>query len=245
MNKMFKYQTYDIGKGLGIYCLVIIILFGISGIVAMIYPDNFSTISNTGMSNFIFSFLIGLCVYKEHWLFGMQNGISRKEFFKSCLVVGIVFNMGISLFDLFINKIFLLIFGSLDNFVFMNFLEIFYREYCGNKNEMSLVIINILFEFLATITFFILGILIAAVFLRIPKRLRTFYAIALPVSIFGILPILGIFFPNFFVHFAMMFLKIMGMQNGAQNPMIACLTLTIMSIIFALCGYGLLRKTEV
>lgn len=60
MNKMFKYQIYDIGKGLGVYCFIITMLFGISGIVAILYPDKFSSISSTGMSNFIFSFVIGL-----------------------------------------------------------------------------------------------------------------------------------------------------------------------------------------
>lgn len=244
MKKMLKYQIYDSKKSLLIYAFVMIVLFTISGIGAALDTSYFA-MSGTEFSTFIFSFVMGICLYKEHWLMGMQNGIPRIQFFKSYLSVGIFFGIVGSLFALLLTKVFKGIFGSLSNFNIESFIEMLYYEYFDGLNGFSGAAVNIIFSFMSIVTLFLMGMLIAAIYCRIPKKMKTAFAIALPISIFVVLPTLAAFFPALSGKAMIAFLRSMGLINGAQNPLAGCLTMAILSIILILCSYGLLRKTEV
>ena len=244
MKKMLKYQIYDSRKSLLIYAFVMIVLFTVSGILAASDADYFA-MSGTELSTFIFFFVVGICIYKEHWLMGMQNGIPRAQFFKSCLSVGIFFGIIGSLFDLLLTKIFKGIFSGLSNFDIESFIEMLYYEYFDGLSSFSSAAVNIIFSFMSIVTLFLMGMLIAAIYCRIPKKMKTAFAIALPISIFVVLPILATFFPGLSTKAIITFLRIMGLTEGAQNPLTGCVTMVILCIILALGCYGLLRKTEV
>lgn len=247
MKKMLKYQIHDSRKSLLIYSLVMIALFTFSGIGATLSSSStdYFSIQGTDLSTFIFLFAMGICLYKEHWLMGMQNGIPRVEFFKSCVSLGIFFGIIGAAFNLFITKIFYIIFGNLDNFYIGSFIEMLYSEYFDGLSGLLSIIVNLIFSFVSIVTLFLLGMLIPAIYCRIPKKAKTAFAIALPISIFVVLPVLATFFPAFSEKAALAFLRIMGLYEGAQNPLIGCLTMAVLSVIFVLCSYGLLRKTEI
>lgn len=247
MKKMLKYQIHDSRKSLIVYSLVMIALFTISGIGATLSSSStdYFSLQGTELSTFIFLFVMGICLYKEHWLMGMQNGIPRVEFFKSCVSLGIFFGVIGAAFNLLIAKIFYVIFGNLDNFYIGSFIEMLYSEYFDGLSGLLSIIVSLIFSFVSIVTLFLLGMLIAAIYCRIPKKTKTAFAIALPISVFVVLPILATFFPVFSEKTLFAFLRIMGLYEGAQNPLIGCLTMAVLCVIFILCSYGLLRKTEV
>lgn len=244
MKKMLKYQICDSRKALLIYAFIMIALLTITGIGATLDTSYFA-MNGVEFSCFIFFFVMGICLYKEHWLMGMQNSIPRAQFFKSCLSVGIIFGIIGAVFNFSIINIFYAIFGNLDNFNVESFIEMLYFEYFDELSGLSSAAANMLFSFVSIVTLFLMGILIAAIYCRIPKKIKTAFAIALPISVFVVLPTLASFFPGLSTKALTTFLRIMGLTEGAQNPLTGCLTMAILCVIFILCSYGLLWKTEV
>lgn len=250
MKKMLKYQITDLSKSFGIYFFVIlaVMIAGISSSISFTSSDINVNFNGTGFSNVIFTFVIGLCMYKEHYLMALQNSISRKTFYKSTLCVIALFSLICSLFDtvLVIAAKFLCEKMS-SPFQILNIIQLIYSDFFNGKGTFTMISINLIFNFTISVMSASLGLLIASVFCRIPKKYRTIYVIALPVFCCSILPMSFAWFPGFWNRTAKIFSVLLGLGIGSKtiNPLVGCLSMFIGFIILSACSYLFLRKTEI
>ncbi len=86
----YRYQLADHKKAILIFYLVIVLLIcvtSVSATIAFQHTNVQGTISSGGeLATLIFLFVIGLCSFKETFLFSVQNGISRKTIFAAKLL---------------------------------------------------------------------------------------------------------------------------------------------------------------
>lgn len=248
MKKMLKYQIIDLSKSFGVYFCVIIALTiaGISFSLSVTSSDININFNGTGFSSVILTFVMGICIYKEHYLMALQNGISRKSFYKSSLCVISLFCLICSIFDtLFVITAEFFIERFSSSFQILNILQLIYLDFFNGKGTFTMLFTNLLFTFTITIMSAALGLLISAVFCRIPKKYRTMYVIALPIFCCSILPMSFVWFPDFCSRASDVFFAILGLKDGAINPFIGCLSMSATFIILSICTYLLLRKTEI
>lgn len=246
MKKMLKYQLTDLSKALAVYLgvitLMLILGVTISGTVSA--SDININFNGIGFSNMILTFVLGICIYKEHFLMAVQNGIPRKVFFKSSLCTLAVLCLVCSAFDT-LTIVFSDLLASKFSFEIMNIIQLIYADFFAEKGAFIGAAINLIFTFVLTFAGAGAGLLIAACFCRLPKKFRTIYVISLPLLCCFLLPISFTFFPRFWEKAAAAFLILMGLGPDTVNPLFGSLTLTVVLVILAGCCYRLLRKTEI
>lgn len=97
MKKTLKYQLHDFKTSLLVYLsiyLTVAIVIGAFFIWTGSKPESASLNGSNSMdfSSTIFTFIMGLAIFKEHFWMVAQNGISRKTFFKSCMYCMLIIN---------------------------------------------------------------------------------------------------------------------------------------------------------
>ena len=96
-----------------------------------------------------------------------------------------------------------------------------------------------------------LGLLIAGIYCRIPKKYRTLYCVLVPVIFFGVTPaftVMVVFSPEATLHIVEFLLNIFAsldiMGTASGNPFRAMFTFGAISLILGYICYRILRKTE-
>lgn len=248
MKKMLKYQLKDLLIGYSVYAGLMLLLTISLGIIACIYKDANITMSGIGLSSSIFCMVVGIGMYKENCQMALLNSVSRKDFFKSSMCTIVIVSFLCSLLDLvilFIGLVTKLISNGMASLSPYGLIQELYPETVIH-NSTALTAISSLLALLINILLFVLGMLIAGIYCRIPKKFRTFYCIALPVFGFGVSPVLlaaAMFWPGVLDKAATIFLAVMGISSN--NPFLGMFTLTVISLIIAGICYRLLKKTEI
>ncbi len=248
MKKMLKYQITDLSKSYIVYFCVIsaLTIAGINFSMSVSSSDINVNFNGTGFSNVILTFVIGVCMYKEHYLMALQNGISRKTFYKSTLCVITLFSFICSIFDTILVIAAKILSEKLfSSFQIINLIELIYSDFFNGKGRLTILSVNLIFTFTITVMSAALGILIAAVFCRIPKKYRTIYVIFLPIFFCSILPMSFVWFPGFYTRAGKIFLALLGLGDGVINPLTGCISTAAGFIILSACSYLFLRKTEI
>ena len=117
------------------------------------------------------------------------------------------------------------------------------------SHPAALTAANFLLALLINELLFSVGILIAGIYCRLPKKFRTLYCIALPVIGLGVSPVFLVstavtsVYPGFISRLIDIFLAVMGISSN--NPFLGILTLTAISLVMAGICYQVLRKTEI
>ena len=83
----FKYQLRDMIRSTGIYYLVILLILALSllSVITIRFNGGSANMPFRFISGW-FLFVIGLCTFKEYFLYFVQNGVSRRSFFVSKLL---------------------------------------------------------------------------------------------------------------------------------------------------------------
>lgn len=102
MKKTLKYQLHDFRTSLFVYLSIYIavaIIIGVTVISTGAKPGgaNVNGYNSMDFSSTIFTFIMGLAIFKEHFWMVAQNGISRKTFFKSCMYCMLIINSNFAL----------------------------------------------------------------------------------------------------------------------------------------------------
>lgn len=250
MKKILKYQITDLSKGLIVYFVIMSILISTSYTaeyyIVVSSSDIDINLNGTGLSNFILALVLGICMYKEHYFMAAQNGISRKTFFKSNLCTIAILGLLCSIYDVLLTFITELLSKILNLSIHVsNIVQLIYFDYFENKENLIMLIINFIFNFVFVTASAAFGVLIASVFFRLHKKYRTIFLISIPILLCCLLPMSYIYFPDFWIQGAKLFLFLMGLGSGKANPFMGTLTLFITSIILFQFNYLMLRKTEV
>ncbi len=253
MKKMMKYQLKDLLLGYFVYALIMILLTAVVSVISINYSNVNVSVNGNGFSSVIFCFVVTISIYKEHCQLAIQNSISRKDFFRSTICVITIISFMCALLDVLlrvISQVSLFSAGT-NNFSLSSFVFLFYPKFLERSNEAFVIAVGFFMSFFICLMFAVLGLLIAGIYLRLPKKFRTVYCVALPIAFCGLLPgisAIAFFSPGPVRRFAEFLLKIMNtldiMGTASGSPFRGMLTFTVVSVIMTGICYRILRKTD-
>ncbi len=251
MRKLLKFQLKDLIISYSVFAGIIFLLTICSGTISFIYEDVNISLNGTGITCAIFCLAVGIGMYKEHCQMAVLNSISRKDFFKSTACVTVIISFLCTLLDLvilFISQMTGLISADSTPLNTFSIIQTFYPG-AMKSHPAALTAANFLLALLINELLFSVGILIAGIYCRLPKKFRTLYCIALPVIGLGVSPVFLVstavtsVYPGFISRLIDIFLAVMGISSN--NPFLGILTLTAISLVMAGICYQVLRKTEI
>lgn len=254
MKKMIKYQLKDLLLSYSVYAAVMVLLLVVLVSVSTMYDDLNMSINGNGFSSVVFCFASGIAIYKEHCQLAIQNSISRKDFFRSSIYALTASSFLCALLDLLlrgISRITAPVSTVTTNFDLGNFILLFYPKFLEKSSDAQVAAAGFFLSFFICMVFAVLGLLIAAIYCRIPKKYRTIYCVLIPVVFCGVTPavtVMAVFSPKATLHIAeflhdiFVSLDIMGTACG--NPFRAMLVFAIVSLVMGWICYRTLSKTE-
>ena len=242
MKTAVKYFLYDLKKVIFIFFLVYT-FFILTGNLLVATTDSSGSAINfngTNSSIVLMNFILGLVVFKEYFWMFTQNGLSRKTYFKSCLVSFLLLDIGMAIISLILTVI-LQPLGFVSEDLTTVFLAAFYPAL--SENVVLESILNFLFNILIFYLSFILGYFLGTLFYRAGKFGKILIAAGLPVTLFVLLPVSYNFIAPFWNGFAKVLLTLLGRNTG--NPLFSFLTFSLVTILLIICSYRLLKKAEI
>lgn len=182
----YRYQMADHKKSIVIFYLVIVTLIcvaSVSSIVTFHGKINGSgiTVSGGELATIVFLFVVGLCTFKETFLFSIQNGSSRKTLFAAKLLTMASVAAIMSLVD----TVLYLIQNALQGFTHVSTHA--YRGYelfFDSTQEASPVLLQIksfFLEFLIALAVMAAGYLITVLFYRLNKAGKIAVSVGVPM----------------------------------------------------------------
>lgn len=244
MKKILRFQLKDLSYSYLVYALVMMLLAGIPVFISFAYDGASININGNGFSGGIFSLVVGIAIYKEHFQMAIQNSISRKCYFQSVLCVMVITGCVCTLVDLLSFFLGLRLGGSLSESSSVNAVDVWRMCYPGffERAGGAGAAVSFLLSVFVAFLLFAIGTMIAGGYCRMAKRYRTFYCVALPVFSFGVLPVIGAYFHKQLFKLADSFMDIMGMTS--DNPFLGLLVMAVTGLILLFLSYRLLRRTE-
>lgn len=254
MKRFIKYQLKDLLLSYSVYGAVMLLLLTVLVSVSGMYDDINMSINGNGFSSVIFCFATGIAIYKEHCLLAIQNSISRKDFFLCSIYSLTSLSFLCALLDLLlrgISQVTASFSNVTTNFDLGNFILLFYPEFLKKSSDAAVTAVGFILSFIICMAFAVLGLLIAGIYCRIPKKYRTLYCVLLPVVFCGVTPAVTVMVgsssgavSNFAEVLLNLFvsLDIMGTVSG--NPFRGILAALVVSLIMGYLCYRILRKTE-
>ena len=242
MKTAVKYILHDLKKVILVFFLIyaIFVISGSALISTVSFSGNTVYFNGTGFSIMLVNFILGLVMFKEFFWMFTQNGISRKTYFKSCLISFIILDVTMTVLALVLPAL-LQPLGFISEDLISVFLTAFYPDL--SENMILKIVLAFLFTLLIFYLSFIAGYFVAALFYRAGKFGKILIAAGLPVTIFVILPVSYNFIAPFWDRLAEILLALLGKNSG--SPLFALLSLCAGSLLLILCSYPLLRKAEI
>lgn len=243
----YRYQLSDHKNAIAIFYFVIIVgALVLGGLLSFVVSPTDTGVSvNFGgneMITLVFLFVVGLCTFKDIFLFSLQNGVSRKSLFAAKLLtivsVAAIMSAADSILYLLSKGLFLL-FGISD-----------YAEaktmYAGiygvsDQSAMVLQIKNFFLELVLAMAVMAAGYLITVLFYRLNKSGKIAVSVGIPILFLFVIP------------FVEMSYSKGAITRELQNLMILLLStpvrITISSLLafalFSAVSYLLMRKAAI
>ena len=251
MKKIMKFQLKDLLLSYSAYALAMLLLTVVVSYISGVLHNTNISIQGSGLSGAILCFAIGIAMYKEHCQMAVQNSVSRKDFFLSSIFVTEILCFLCALLDVLLQCIGLLA-GAIapENYNFNgigSLLLLFYPGFLERNSTAAVWAASFLLTFLTCLVLSAAGILIAAIYCRLPRKFRMAYCIGVPVFFcsFGFFPLITLselVFPGSMQKLVDFISGIMGITSG--NPILGMLTFAIGTIVIRWISYRMLRKTD-
>lgn len=242
----YRQQMNDHKNSILIYWLVIFILFILLDIVVFIFSGftggntNSSSVAGNEYVSLIFLFVIGLCTFKETFLFSMQNGVSRKTLFCAKLLTMASVAAVISAADI----VFHLLGRALASFINpgMESFTMYGTLYEGAEADSAVYLIpNFFMEFLLAMAAMAVGYFITIMFYRLHKRGKIIVGAGVPVFFNIVLPAFDF---RFFDGTIMLNLGHL-MVFAVSRPSHLFLSAALVFVVFSVASFLLMRKAVV
>lgn len=242
MKKSLKYQLHDFKTSLLVYLsiyLTVAIVIGAFFIWTGSKPEsaNLNGSNSMDFSSTIFTFIMGLAIFKEHFWMVAQNGISRKTFFKSCMYCMLIINFILAITTV----VFTLFFTQMSGLDWSTMFGVLYSKF--DQNIIITFIVHTFFIFSAYNLSFLSGYFVTILFYKASKIGKVIIAAGLPVLFFFILPLSYGFIPKFWNAVFNFLFHITGMESG--NPLYGIITISIIAVVLGIGSYPLAKRVEI
>lgn len=236
-----KYQTKGSLQAMGIFYLAFILFNVLFTAIAMLEDRNINgSFMGFEMSTNIFIFVMGLNAFKSVFRFGLANGISRKSIF-----MGTMITMGLlSVFMTLITSIITPLSSKAINNTSI-FYALYGERYGADAFTLVSILENIVWQLATVIFVYLIGYFITVLYYRLNTIMKVVVSVGVPVSLFYLIPILLMLFPELKVGEKLFNLVKLLSGSTTNNPWIAVLTLLCASIVVGIITYLMIRRSVV
>lgn len=244
IKSVVKYYLSDLKKTIIIfYCVLLAAVMLLGSIFAVMITNSDGTdgsFSGGETTTIIFIFVVGLCSFKQYFLFFTANGVSRKAQFYGFLVSSLAGCTIMAIIDILYANI-------LPRF--FDYESVFYQIY-GTWSDEAAKPLLILTTFIWSVALYLCsilaGYLITLLYYRMTKVLKIIVSVGVPVLFTTILPVIDSIYTHgrIFGWLADTMLLLGGLKNGI-NPYIAVVSLLAGSAVIAALSYLLARRAVV
>lgn len=251
LRKYFSFQMNYLKNEILVFYLVLFLLYSTSTVVAAI------TIQRTGSRVIIFSgieaitlFFMGIVAmssYIYHLLLGLQNGISRRTIFTSCLMTTAATALIMCTCDRIMGALFTAISKKANVQGFSTIYDMIYGGRTG-MNAIATWFHSFLFTVLMYALVAVIGYFIVALYYRMSRAAIIAVSISVPATLFILLPALNhllnnaIFRPLLKLLFFAFGADASGNVTSLVNPIV---TLLLLIAVFVLAFWLSIRKVAV
>ncbi|MBZ9686658.1 hypothetical protein G9F72_010000 [Clostridium estertheticum] len=245
--KSYKLVRYNIKSSLKpiiiYYCIIIAVITSAIILTKISGGNGYS--SGLEFSSMIFLFVIGLNFFKENFYFAQANNISREDYFKSVAIAILEVTLGMSIFDVIINRVYNLfqMCPTLYDMSYNNFtgapLNI---EVWIQSNSIGTLFGTVTFLFTFYMAAFAIGLLITLIYYKCNKTMKIFVSLS-PLAIVAIYGKLAVDYPEFGEKVLIFIDNILGIST--KNSYMAVSTFIGLFILSMFFVYILVRKAVV
>ncbi|MGN0621054.1 MAG: hypothetical protein ACI4I9_04225 [Porcipelethomonas sp.] len=193
--KIKQMVKYSLSTSVLSYLAFFGIIFAIMhiGLIISLNSNESMMLGGIDSTSVVYLFVAGIVNYREHLLMGVQNGVSRKTYFISSVVMFIIFASIASAGDVIINIIGNLYERYTDNgFIFESLYEQLFAPVYDKINytpHAAEYLKELIFKIALNFTALSGGMLTASTFCRLPKILKFIIPAVLYILIFVAFPI--------------------------------------------------------
>lgn len=236
MKVSLKYQLYENRIAVSIFYFVILCLFLTIYVSVLANPQSTGNFGGMEMSSAIFLFVVGLNSFKETFHMLLQNGVSRRTMFISRISSFAILCAGLTTIDYIFLRIGQIVSSSTNGR--FNMQGIFKQIYHGRNN----IVEQLLYTLFMYSMFMAVGFFITIAYYRMSKAMKTFVSIAVPGTIFVILPIIDSSITD--GRITRSILKTFDYALGItdRNPFHAIITFILVYIVCMVISWLMMRK---
>lgn len=228
-------------KSIIIYYSVVIATFLLAALWNYFKSDNVSGIAMSGVElmTSIFLFVCGLCSVRSDLLLGLQNGVSRKTTLLGCFISSSIIAFIMAAVETILYTIF-----SKTSYVYPMFIQLYKDLNCSIVISLLITFAWYAFLYLCSTLF---GYVIAALYYRMNKSLKLIVSVGVPGFFIIVLPILDTCVTNHGIYnfFKRLFTLMLGINANSIQPWNWIISCFILSSIFALFSYLLIRRADI
>jgi hypothetical protein len=247
LNASIKYQVNENKSSIIIYYIVILAVILLSMTGHIFFPNVIVISGNTNgfeLSTMIFLFIAGMNSFRETFCMLVQNSISRKTIFITRLISTGIIGAGMALADRLLVSIGKLLQPDNPSFAITSLHEALYQRNAGGFGN---AVEGLLFATVSYITVWLLGYFITVGYYRMSKGGKITVSIAVPVSLFVVLPILDdtVFQGGIGRFLGRLASFLFGFSGATPNPYAGMLSLLLISAAFSGFAWLMIRKAVV
>lgn len=241
----YRYQMNDHKHAILVYYLIIFLIYIVAeGTLYIVSPDISvgaqHSMNGNEVTSLIFLFVVGLCTFKETFLFSLQNGICRKTLFWAKILTMASVAALISVTD----AVVLLIDRGLSSLTAPELVTYsLYGALYGAPDGQSIVMLipNFFLEFLLALAVMAVGYFITILFYRLNKMGKILVGAGVPVLWCIILPLLDI---QFF-HMSLSISVGRLMMFAVKSPSHLIISTILIFAVFCAAAFLLMRRAVV
>ena len=238
IKSSIKYQLYSIKPAVIIFYIVMAVLVVASIILNYALSNSDSRFGGLAASSIIFLFVAGICAFSEEFKMFTQNGLTRKELWKSFLLASIILSMIMSAIDILLYLALSLIMNMESSVMIISYAY------------TNIPILRVLNTYFLQVLFYTLALSIGYFVRLIYYRMNKFgvisVSVGVPVFLTIVLPILSQYYnlEPIFQAFLSFFGKIMNPDKFYGLPMVYVFFLLLL-VITALINKSLIKKAKI
>ncbi len=244
----FHYQLIQHKKAIFIYYSVImcITLSLYLGVIVISSGDSSSSIQGVEVGTAIFLFVVGLNSFKENFGMLLQNGVSRKNLYKSRIAV----TFTIAAIMVVIDNVYMLVLKFLSNLSYNFSSGSLYDQIYNNQKTSKISVLQMhsesyLFSFFMYTAFMALGYFITILFYSMGKRGKIAVGAGVPIVLTMVLPSIdSLFFKGSISTVIYKFLDF-AFGISSVNPFHAILTFLMLFLVCSTLSWWLLKRVMI
>ena len=242
-SKSFKYGVLANTRPIGIFYLVVLILYLTFITISLFAPGG--SISGMDMASLVFLFVFGITSFKENFYMLLQNGVSRKNMFLGTVLSLLAVSVFVAVADTVLSQVLGLV--PADKFTLSSlFQQLYGMTQYSDSSDFAVCIHEIAWNSMMKFALASIGLFIGCAYYKMSGLQKTLVSCGVPCFFLLGLPLIDLVLPDLDIYSKLKeaFRFFFGFSDGVSSYqcVLCCIAL---SIVVSGITFLMLRKTSV